>query len=471
MRGRVSAILLALMVGLSLAWTHPAGAFDAKKADQSVVRVIVFEVKNGRRTGTYSFGTGFVVDGEYVVTNEHVVDDSEFRKNGGTSERVVVDGSKQNLRPAQLIWSAPELDLAVVRVPGLKRPPLPLSSAPPYDYPDKGAAVWALGFPGLADRSIQSEQAFVTSTLTQGVVGKVVEGRAGNKDKARPVIQHNASINKGNSGGPLFDNCGLVVGVNTFGAVSTMEVRRDGRGNDVAAGMPNTGIFYSPHIVNFIAAQKQVRELALIRLTLSAAPCAAAAAPPGEPAGLPIWVFGVIGVVALLALTSTVVAFRKGTTREIVRVVESYSAYLRRQGSPPSILNRKAARSAAAPSRAAAAGPAPGAAGWVLKGRTKEGSIAIAISRDDLARAAEGSEGGVVLGRSRSLTDKVLDDPSVSRRHAKLFLAEETLMVEDMGSAYGTKVNGKALAAFEAVPLKAGDSLGLGGLTLDIGRA
>ena len=270
----VSAGLIGLAFALALIGAPArARAFDAKTADQSVVRVVVFEIKNGQRTGTYAFGTGFVVAPEYVVTNNHVVDDSPFRKKGNTSERVVVDGSKRNLRPAKLVWASADLDLAVVRVPGLTRPALTLSGLPPFEYPGKGDKVWAIGFPGLADRSIQSEQAFVTSTLTQGVVGKVVEGRAGNHDKPRPVIQHNASINKGNSGGPLFDDCGTVVGVNTFGAVSTMQITRDRQGHDVAAGMPNTGIFYSPHIVSFIRAQKEVAALQPIRLTVSTVPC------------------------------------------------------------------------------------------------------------------------------------------------------------------------------------------------------
>src|SRR5262249_15601811 len=158
----------------------------------------------------------------------------------------------------------------------------------------KAMVVWAIGFPGIADRSITSETAFTLSTVTQGVVGKVMMGRASQRDKVRPVIQHNASINKGNSGGPLFDNCGIVVGVNTFGAVSTMEVSRDQRGRDIAAGMPNTGIFYSPHIGNFIEAQKSVATLAPIKLTVSPAPCTMAAP---EAGGLPMWVYGVIGVV------------------------------------------------------------------------------------------------------------------------------------------------------------------------------
>jgi hypothetical protein len=473
--GRLAAALAgAALVALAAA---PAAAFEVKKVDDGVVRIVVFEVKNGRRTGTTYSGTGFVVDDEYVLTNEHVVDDSDFTKSGAAAEHVVVDGSRQNLRKAKVVWSSPELDLAVVRVPGLRRPTLALSSLPPADYPPKGAAVWAIGFPSIADRSIQSEEAFVNSTLTQGVVSKVVQGRASARDKMRPVIQHNASINKGNSGGPLFDNCGLVVGVNTFGALSTMEVQRDQRGREIAAGMANTGVFYSPHIASFLAAQKTVAALKPLKLRLSAAPCVAAAAAPAGPAGLPVWVYGVIGLVSLLALTSTVAAFRKGTTREIVRVVESYSAYLRRQGAPPSLLNRrKAARgkTAGADGMSRTAPPAPAAASgpgdWVLAGRSKEKSFRVEISADELARAARGSEGGLVIGRSRSLTDKAIDDPSISRRHAKLFLADGALMIEDMGSAFGTKVNGKPVGAGQAAALASGDVLAIGGATLTLER-
>lgn len=471
--GIFPAILLGVSLILAAAAAH---AFDADKADRSVVRVLVLELKNGQRTNQYITGTGFVVADEYVVTNEHVVDDSDFTKGGATSERVIVDGSLKKLLPAQLVWSSAELDLAVLKVPGLKRPVLTLSSAVPLQYPGKAAAVWAIGFPGLADRSIKSDTAFTHSTVTQGVVGKVVEGRAGQRDKVRPVIQHNASINKGNSGGPLFDDCGLVVGVNTFGAVSTMEVSRDQKGRDVAAGMPNTGIFYSPHISNLIDAQKTVPVLAAMKLTLSPAPCLHAV-PIAEPAGLPIWVFGVIGLVSLLALTSLVVAFRKGTTREIVRVVESYSAYIRRQGDPPSKRVKAPERSrsptaapAARDATAALAAAASAGSKLVLAGRTKEQSFRVEITAAELENAARSNERGIVVGRSRALSDKVVDDPSVSRRHAKFFLADGVLMVEDMGSAYGVKVNGKPVPAHEAASLKPGDKLALGGITLDVGR-
>jgi hypothetical protein len=204
-------------------------------------------------------------------------------------------------------------------------------------------------------------------------------------------------------------------------------------------------------------------------------------------------VYGVIAVVSLLALTSTVVAFRKGTTREIVRVVESYSAYLRRKDAPPSLLNRRKLRStaakvdadsatspAAAPAakRSAERRPAklPDSAanadgGWLLSGLGKEKTFRIEIASADLQAAGTGSEGGLVLGRSSTLCDRVVDDSTVSRRHAKLFLADGVLMIEDMGSAYGTKVNGKPVPANQAERIDTGDRLAIGGVKFEIARA
>src|SRR5262249_28299140 len=197
----------------------PAGAFDVKRADASVVRVLAVVVKEqGGRLQPIAggTGTGFVIDREYVATNYHVVDiEAQLAKVEGGQEYIAIrePGSKENVR-AQVIWKSKELDLAILKVAGLKRDPLVLSSASAMDYPPKGAKVYALGYPGISDQALQSEEGFVTSTLTSGVVGKTV--RAGVGGTTRPVIQHDAAINTGNSGGPLFDYCNVVVGVNTF---------------------------------------------------------------------------------------------------------------------------------------------------------------------------------------------------------------------------------------------------------------
>jgi len=80
------------------------------------------------------------------------------------------------------------------------------------------------------------------------------------------------------------------------------------------------------------------------------------------------------------------------------------------------------------------------------------------------------AEKGVILGRSSSLSDKIVNDPSVSRRHAKISRGESGLVLEDLNSAYGTKVNDEVIAAFEKRPLGAGDKVTMGAITLDLSQ-
>jgi pSer/pThr/pTyr-binding forkhead associated (FHA) protein len=68
------------------------------------------------------------------------------------------------------------------------------------------------------------------------------------------------------------------------------------------------------------------------------------------------------------------------------------------------------------------------------------------------------------------MADKVLDDTSVSRRHAKLALTEAGLALEDLKSAYGTTVNGHKLEPFQAVIVEPGDEVSIGAVKLVLAR-
>jgi hypothetical protein len=492
--------LVAFCLTAALA-ARSALAFDVKRADASVVRVLAVVVKEqgGRlQPITGGTGTGFVIDREYVATNYHVVHiEDQVAKVEGGQEYIAVrePGSKQNVR-ATVVWKSKELDLAVLKVPGLKREPLVLSSATAMDYPPKGAKVFALGYPGISDQALQSEEGFVTSTLTSGVVGKTV--RAGVGGTTRPVIQHDAAINTGNSGGPLFDNCNVVIGVNTFVALSRLQVMEDDKGQRIATGATSAGISLSPHVGNLISAVQTVPALKVIRLQLSpASDCA------DEAGGIPPWLYGAMGVFALMAMTGMIVAFTR--RREVVRVVESYSAWVRRKGVSPGAPRTSGVKPAAAPAAPPTAAPrapaaaqtseptastampaprgrmetradsgagAPLAAGdWVLSGFDTQGNtLRVAISQADLDKAMASAEKGVILGRSSSLSDKIVNDPSVSRRHCKVARGEGGLLLEDLNSAYGTKVNDEVVAAFERRPLGAGDKVTMGAITLDLSQ-
>jgi hypothetical protein len=75
---------------------------------------------------------------------------------------------------------------------------------------------------------------------------------------------------------------------------------------------------------------------------------------------------------------------------------------------------------------------------------------------------------GMVIGRAAEQCDLVVAHATVSRRHARLSLAGETLQVEDLGSTNGTSVNGTALRSGTPVALQVGAKLGLGDVELAV---
>lgn len=465
-----SAALIA--AGLALAaCDQTGGAFDVAEADRSVVRPIAICMQEGRIRGN-STGTGFVIAPGYVATNDHVV-----RLPANCTRRVVVpEGTWQNLLKARVVWQSRELDLAIIHVPKLQRPPVTLSALGSASSPGKGERVAAIGFPTISDKMLQAKttgnRAHLVSTFTQGTVSKVVVGTVPNTGSIeRPMIQHTASINKGNSGGPLFNMCNEVVGVNTYGAFIRIQ------GEKRFGGTPVPGVYYAPHISNLIKSLRQVPVLKVIQFNVSSSRCRE------SDGGVPIYLYGGGGVLALLVLLSLLLALRKGTTREVVRVVESYSAWVRRKGvdtgtpRSPSVRTRpqpavdmqtEQTRDRAA-QRAGTPAGVGGRGGFVLSGFDGAGNaVRLEVSLDEVETASQGAERGVIIGRSQSLSDKILTDGSVSRRHARISIADGVLLVEDLNSSYGTEINGQALPAFQPAPLAIGASVKLGEVKLDV---
>jgi hypothetical protein len=180
--------------------------------------------------------------------------------------------------------------------------------------------------------------------------------------------------------------------------------------------------------------------------------------------------YAAAGAIALLALISLVLAtMRKRGPREVVKVVETYSQWIRRRSGEG---NRKRS---GVPTRAQGAAadlpPAELDDGWVLSGQDVKGNpVRMVVGKTELEQASKGNEKGLIIGRSNALASKIMADSSVSRRHARLVLEKDGLALEDLNSTYGTKVNGTKLAPYKASPITEGDKLMLGDVKLTLAK-
>ena len=177
--------------------------------------VVDITVTSNAQSGAFGFGgggtteaegTGFVVDtsGD-IVTNQHVVD-------GATS--ITVRFKTGKTAKATLVGTDPSTDIAVIKVgvPASALHPLTLGTSSTVE---PGQAVVAIGSPfGL------------TETMTSGIVSAIDRTiQAPNSYSIAGAIQTDAAINHGNSGGPLLNLSGDVVGINA-------QIQSDGGGNE-----------------------------------------------------------------------------------------------------------------------------------------------------------------------------------------------------------------------------------------------
>jgi serine protease Do len=205
--------LLAFLLALSplLVSQSHADASDISAASRSVVRVIVFSAAEGQRT-IVSIGSGVAVASDQIVTNAHVVE--QVRLDDSVTIMVVPSQGRQSYN-ATLKAMLPGKDLALLQLSdggGL----IPASFFSGV-VPD-GSDVFAIGYPASVDVALeQSEDDVLRPQVPVKARGSVSSGRS---SKSVDSLLHTAPIAPGNSGGPLVDACGRVVGINSFGSVS-----------------------------------------------------------------------------------------------------------------------------------------------------------------------------------------------------------------------------------------------------------
>jgi len=418
---RLTVLLLALaLAGFPLCGRALAAMSTEEMVAQAkwgVVQIYGVGVHNGERSGWR--GTGFAVgpageDSDVFVTNWHVVtgdgeyDLSEVKIYIALENASIRDAYKETDRviPCEVLYiTSGNPDMAILRaaipVSGYKA--LPLLSA---DEIMDAAHVVALGYPGVLDDFSSTNGGVDDISATQGYIVRHAVGAEDDADLGgTKLLFFDAVISGGNSGGPLLNDNGAVVGINTYGF---------GR----EATTDYSGAVYIDYAME-----------ALDSLGL---PYEVYQDPQEEPEPLPV-VPLVIGAVILAAVV-------------VLAVV---------------LLRRKAKVPVAVGASEASDPPAKEKGGW----RRKEPGFTL-VGPGGQSTPIPAS--GLVIGRDPSQCTLCLpgETKGVSRRHCQVTIADGALLLTDLGSSYGTFTAGQRLEPNRPVPLSPGGSFYLGDATI-----
>lgn len=208
-----------------------------EKVLPSVVTIII-EVNGG-----VSIGTGIIyTDTGFIVTNAHVVA-------GGSDCSVLLSSGR--LYGARLVAMDHEYDLAVLKLSADVGETFPAAVFGDSDSLRVGDPVYAIGNPlGMELRG----------TMTDGIVS-AIERDVSYHGMNMPLIQTNAALNEGNSGGPLINQYGQIVGINTMKLISRLHSDIEGLG----FAIPISSIVY---MVNDLVTYGEVRDEPVLGLSV-----------------------------------------------------------------------------------------------------------------------------------------------------------------------------------------------------------
>lgn len=193
-----------------------AGAAPVARAEQldvaatvrGVVRVVIF-AKKGDESYFVGHGSGFAVAPDKVLTNAHVV---ELLRTEPNLVLGVIPSQGKKSYGGKIIAYSPGNDLALLQLSEGRLPVVTFFSGAVTD----GQHVTAIGYPGAVDRAQGLDLSEMIQPLSPvKTSGTVSMGRASH---GFDTLLHTAPMAQGNSGGPLVDDCGRVLGVNSFGS-------------------------------------------------------------------------------------------------------------------------------------------------------------------------------------------------------------------------------------------------------------
>lgn len=207
--------LMRLVLSLCALALTPASQAGAEQQDvavavRSAVRVVIIAT-NGDQAFFVGHGSGLVVAPDKVLTNAHVVELLRTERNL-TIGIVPPEGTRGY--GGKLIAFSPGNDLALIEVKDARLPVATFFAGGVTD----GQHVTAIGYPATVDRAQGLDLNEIIRPLEPVKTGGSVS--TGRSSQAFDTILHTAPIAAGNSGGPLADDCGRILGLNSMGSVA-----------------------------------------------------------------------------------------------------------------------------------------------------------------------------------------------------------------------------------------------------------
>lgn len=372
-------------------------------------------------------GTGFAVgesgkDSNVFLTNWHVVTGSGdfaqedvrvwiLQENCSINSKTLEPDPSKSITCEVLKTTSGYPDYAIIRatetVSGYKPLPL-LSSESILD----GETVYALGYPGIVGDASVTHYGIDDITATNGIVSQHMQyAPEGNTW----VLMHTAQISGGNSGGPLINASGAVVGLNTYGF------------GENAANMNRYCAVYIDYAIDGL------NELGL--------PYELYGSGNSRGGSLLPWIIGgAVIIIAVIVLVVLLVLKKKKEEEERQRRL--MEAEMRRQAEERRRQEEERRRQEEARRKA-----------QEVKARLQLNGGTIYPVRAS----------GCVIGRERDCGIILQEFTSgVSRHHCKLEFMGDKLVLTDMNSTYGTFIHGKRVPANTPVALKPGSSFSLG---------
>ncbi len=433
-----------IALALALCMVLCLGACASAKSDiktysdaRNGVAVVATALEVEGQTELYSYGSGFFVDTgdngvQYLVTNYHVVSDYLDLGAGQLVQVETDDGDVLNVRlhlrvyldkdnyiDAQVLDSNSVSDVAIVKLerPTDQRKPLALRAP---DDSMVGSKVYAIGYPGAADSlAAVSQWGPNDSTFTTGSISRLVT----EDGTTTPYVQIDAVISHGNSGGPLVDEKGTVLGINVMGVTTTYS---DGARE----------VYYALNVSEAIALLKR-NGIDYIDGTKTS----------GVSAGLIAAIAGGVAVVAVVIAAVAAAGKKKGG----------------KANSEPPKMDDGVKREPSFPKTAEVPPVKPPVNPNDSGLRIQATSGALAGKRFMLRTDAQ-----LILGRDSSHCNVVfpIKTPGVSNQHCAVWVEKGKVYIRDLSSSHGTFLPpGMRLSTSQSTELHVGDSFFLGSPT------